>query len=134
MPHLSANPFSKYNHNEVMNLIQNLNKTLAKIQELLNERNWTLYRLSKASGITYSSLNSMFNKNTQPTIYTLEKICVSLDITLADFFKNENTMPKESFTAAEKEYIGDFRKLDKTDQELLQKLCKKLLSASEKTN
>ena len=115
-------------------MIQNLNKTLAKIQELLNERNWTLYRLSKASGITYSSLNSMFNKNTQPTIYTLEKICVSLDITLADFFKNENTMPKESFTAAEKEYIGDFRKLDKTDQELLQKLCKKLLSASEKTN
>ena len=117
-----------------MNLIQNQNKILAKIYELLQERNWTLYRLAKASGITYSSLNSMFNKNTQPTIYTLEKICTSLDITLADFFNDGNTSPKQIFTDTEKNLIENFRKLEKTDQELLQVLCQKLILASDKTN
>ena len=51
-----------------------MNDTLMKIQKLMNERNWSLYKLAKESDIPYSSLNSLFLKNNQPTLSTLEKI------------------------------------------------------------
>ena len=119
-----------------MNVTQNQNKTLAKIQEMLDERDWTLYRLSKDSGITYSSLNSMFNKNTQPTISTLEKICTSFGITMADFFDEWTPSSKDILTDKEKKLVDSFRKLEKTDQDILEMLCQKLLLAksNEKSN
>ena len=70
-----------------------LNKLLIKIQELLDERNWTLYRLSKESNIPYSSLNSLFLKNNQPTVSTLEKVCDGFHITLSEFFSDDT--PKD---------------------------------------
>ena len=53
---------------------QTLNDILAKIDGYRERRGWTLYRLAKESGMQYSSLHSMFEKNTQPTIPTLTKI------------------------------------------------------------
>lgn len=35
---------------------------IARIQELCNARGWTYYRLAKESGITYSTLSTMLNK------------------------------------------------------------------------
>ena len=49
-----------------------MNDVLQKIKELMEERGWSLYKLAKESGIPYSSLNSLFQKNNQPTITTLE--------------------------------------------------------------
>lgn len=66
-----------------------LNSTLLRIQELLEQKKWTVYKLSKESDIPYSSLNSLFLKNNQPTISTLEKICKGLNIALSDFFSNK---------------------------------------------
>lgn len=63
-----------------------MNTTLKKIMDLLEERQWTIYRLAKESGIPYSSLNSLFQKNNQPTISTLEKICAGFHITMCEFF------------------------------------------------
>ena len=50
-----------------------MNDTLMKIQKLMNERNWSLYKLAKESDIPYSSLNSLFLKNNQPTLSTLDE-------------------------------------------------------------
>ena len=67
-----------------------LNHTLTKIKHLLDERNWTLYKLAKEAGIPYSSLNALFLKNNQPTIATLEKICGGFHITLSEFFADDS--------------------------------------------
>lgn len=72
-----------------------LNKLLTKIQELLDERNWTLYRLSKEANIPYSSLNSLFLKNNQPTVSTLEKVCDGFHITLSEFFAEDTPYRKK---------------------------------------
>lgn len=40
-----------------------MNDVLKRIKEILDEKGWTLYKLSKETGIPYSSLNSLFNKN-----------------------------------------------------------------------
>lgn len=68
------------------------NHVLKKIEYYMQLRNWTVYRLAKEADIPYSSLNSMFLKNTQPTIPTLERICEGLNMSMSDFF-SENPAP-----------------------------------------
>ena len=38
----------------------NKNITLMKLELLMNERNWSVYKLAKESDIPYSSLNNLF--------------------------------------------------------------------------
>lgn len=59
---------------------------LDRIYELCAERNWTCYKLSKASGIPYSTLNTMLNKHNAPSLPTLQKICAGFGISLTEFF------------------------------------------------
>ena len=47
---------------------------LDRIQQLLTFKHWSLYKLAKQSDIPYSSLNNIFNRQTCPTMVTLEKI------------------------------------------------------------
>ena len=40
---------------------------LDRIRELCEQRKWSYYQLSKASGIPYSTLNTMLNKENIPS-------------------------------------------------------------------
>ena len=60
----------------------------ARIRYLCEARGWTVYRLAKESGITYSTLCTMLNKSNLPSIPTLSKICCGLGITMSDFFND----------------------------------------------
>ena len=57
-----------------------------RIRTLMTERNWSEYRLAIASGLSQSTIANIFNRNTVPSISTLEAICEGLGITLAQFF------------------------------------------------
>lgn len=59
---------------------------LVRIKNLLDERSWSLYRLSKEAGISQSTLSNMFARNNAPTIGTLEEICRAFGITMSQFF------------------------------------------------
>ena len=105
-----------------------MNDTLKRINELLKNRNWSLYKLAKESGIPYSSLNSMFQKNNQPTIATLEKICRAFHINMSDFFSE--SMPcktiEKQFSKNEQELIQSYRNLSRNNQKLLYDFVKLL--------
>lgn len=60
--------------------------THKRLRQLMNERGWTEYRLSKQCGLSQSTLANMFKRNTQPSISTLEAICGGFGITLSQFF------------------------------------------------
>ena len=45
------------------------------IEELMDQRGWTVYRLGKESGISQSTLAHVFRRDSAPTIATLEIIC-----------------------------------------------------------
>ena len=47
---------------------------LKRIQELCEERGWSCYQLAKASGIAYSTLSTMLNKQNMPTLPTFLKL------------------------------------------------------------
>ena len=57
-----------------------------RIRELMEERNWTDYRLAKEANLSHSTVTNMFNRNNAPTLPTLEAVCRAFGITLALFF------------------------------------------------
>ena len=57
-----------------------------RLRQLMTERGWTEYRLSKECGLSESTLANIFRRNTMPSIGTLESICVGFGITLSQFF------------------------------------------------
>ena len=59
---------------------------LQRLNQLLDERGWTVYRLAKNCGLSESTLANIFKRNTVPTITTLERICDGFGITLSQFF------------------------------------------------
>ena len=61
-----------------------------RIMELCRIRGWTVYRLAKESGITYSTLCTMLHKDNAPSVYTLVRLCGGFRITLAEFFDDGN--------------------------------------------
>ncbi|MBQ6907275.1 MAG: helix-turn-helix transcriptional regulator [Clostridia bacterium] len=61
-----------------------------KLQNLLNKQGWTRYKLAKQSGVPESTLTNIFYRGTTPTISTLEEICKTLNITLSQFFAEDN--------------------------------------------
>lgn len=60
--------------------------TRERIRALMEERNWSEYRLAKVSGLTQSTIANIFHRDSVPSISTLEAICRALGITLAQFF------------------------------------------------
>lgn len=88
---------------------------LNRLRTLCNERNWSLYRLAKESGITYSTLNSMFNKSNIPTVATLLKLCDGLGITMSQFFCDDEI---SDLSKSQKECLELWNKLDKQSKKL----------------
>lgn len=64
--------------------------THTRLRQLMKERGWTEYRLSKESGLSESTLANIFRRNTLPSISTLESICAAFGITLSQFFAEGN--------------------------------------------
>lgn len=60
--------------------------THERLRQLLNERGWSEYKLSKRCGLSESTVANIFRRNTVPSIATLETICSGFGITMSQFF------------------------------------------------
>lgn len=67
-----------------------MNITL-RIQNLMNERGWSEYRLAKEANLSQSTIANIFRRNNAPTIPTLEAVCDAFGLTLAQFFTEDNS-------------------------------------------
>lgn len=63
------------------------NFCIKRIRELMEKNDFNPYRLAKKSGVSLSTLTSMFEKNTEPHIQTLDKICSACGISVSQFFE-----------------------------------------------
>ena len=95
------------------------NATLMKLESLMSQKQWTVYRLAKESGIPYSSLNNLFQRNTEPTLPTLRKICEGLGISLSDFFSDEPSPTVTEYSSEERKLISLYHNLKNSDKKLL---------------
>ena len=48
---------------------------LKRLKTIMQSRDISEYKLAKLSGVPQSTINSMFRKHNNPSIYTLECLC-----------------------------------------------------------
>ena len=60
--------------------------TMGRVNELMAERDLSLYQLAQMSGVSYSTLKNTAQRNGQLTVDTIERICIGLEISMSDFF------------------------------------------------
>ncbi len=95
---------------------------LERIQELLKERDWSMYQLSQRAGIPQSTLSNLFIRYNAPTIPTLEKICSALGITLSEFFRDTSSAPSSD----DERILDKWHKLSSEGKEALLKLLSEI--------
>lgn len=93
--------------------------TKQRIRELMRERNWTEYRLAIASDLSQSTIANIFNRNTIPSVSTLEAICKGLGITMAQFFSEGNMV---ELTDEQKHMFDSWVTLSLEQKQVLQEL------------
>lgn len=96
---------------------------LEKITKYRLERNWTEYQLAEKSGLPQSTISSWYRKHQIPTIPSLEKICDAFNITLAQFFSDEN-LEIIQVTKKQSDLIHEWNKLEENQQLAVLELLK----------
>ena len=91
---------------------------LERINEIMKRQNITDYQLAKLSGLASSTISNMRRRNTIPSIPTLENICDSLNISLMQFFADENTL-MYPVTPRQREFLDYYVQLSDEQQNLL---------------
>ena len=91
----------------------------ARIKELMEERGWSEYRLAIASGLSQSTVANIFNRNTTPSVATLESICNGFGITLAQFFAEGDMV---ELTEEQKEMFAAWSALTREQKDVLSQL------------
>ena len=93
------------------------NYIIARIEQLWEKKKFSRYRLAQKSGIAQSSISTLLNRKSVPTIQTLEKICEGFDITLAQFFAGDEEIP--DLTSDQKQLLSDWNAMGEHQKELV---------------
>ena len=63
--------------------------TINRLQNILTERNLSLYALSKEKSIPYTTIKTAERRGNQLSVETIERLCDALGITLSEFFRED---------------------------------------------
>ncbi len=98
----------------------NEEEVLARIQELMDFNGWTLYKLAKESGLSYTSLSSAFKRGSRISTDSLQKICSAFQISYDEFFQQEsNPLRNYELTEDEQRMLNRYRALSGQKKQLL---------------
>ena len=87
-----------------------------RIEQILAQRGWSVYRLGKESSLSQSTLAHVFRRDSEPTISTLETICKALGITLSQFFAEGNFV---ALTAEQRDILDKWATLSEEQKQLV---------------
>jgi len=100
---------------------------LDRLTELRQQRNMSVYKLAKLSGIPQSSIATWYQKGLYPPIDKLELLCSVLDISLAEFF-NVEPVPLH-ITDLEGRHLQRYRLLSPKEQKVVELFINTILDA-----
>jgi transcriptional regulator with XRE-family HTH domain len=86
------------------------------IAELCKKSGISKYRLSQLSGISQFSLGRIIATESLPSLITLEKICAALDVTLSQFFCEEDM---KDMAETQTEVLEIWKDLSADEQEVV---------------
>ena len=97
--------------------MQSENYIIDRIEQLCEKKHISRYRLAQKSGIAQSSISTLLNRKSVPTIQTVEKICEGLDMTLAQFFAGDDKLP--DLTEEQKSLLEEWNAMDEQQRQLV---------------
>ena len=100
-----------------------------KLLALMEEKGWTYYRLSKEADVSWSTIRNMFERDTEPTLPTLEAICKGLGISLEELLLGEDVT---ELSSDQRELLSNWDKLNDEDKTLYLALLRSLNEKQEK--
>ena len=83
---------------------------LNKIREERNKRGWTDYELAENCEIAQSTISTWYNREIEPGVASIEKICSGFGISLSEFFRTSEALPT-CLTAEQQEILSLWSKL-----------------------
>ncbi len=96
-----------------------------RIEYYMKKQNLTRYRLSKKSGVKFSTLNNIFNRDTGLSLMNLSKIVLNgFEISMGEFLGEveETSLDKTSSISDEEEaIIYKYRSLSKSNKKIVKK-------------
>ena len=63
-----------------------MNKFAEMIDRERVSRGWTIYQLSKKSGVAQATIHQWLYKGSVPTLPAIEQVCVAFGLSLVEFF------------------------------------------------
>lgn len=94
-----------------------------RIKQIMKSKNISEYRLAKLSGLSQSTISNIFNRNTAPTIPTIEAICNGLGISMSQFFA-EDTQTDVYLSEEQREMFNAWSTLTAEQKEVIKDLIK----------
>lgn len=96
---------------------------LKKINSMRLARGWSVYHLAVAADLPQSTLINMMNRETLPSLTTLEHICNAFGVTMSEFFREDSD---DRAPSEEEEFERLYRSLTKKQAKLVVQLMKEL--------
>ena len=69
--------------------------TLEKIDMLRIQRGWSINNLATEAMLTQSTINNLYSRRAEPKLSSLRAICDAFDISLSEFFAEEDVKEDE---------------------------------------
>lgn len=83
----------------------------ARIRQLLEERKYSVYQLSKESALSTSTLYGIYKNQNSPSLNTLLRICKCLNVTMGEFFLEYDFTNIIILTPTEQNHIMLYRSI-----------------------
>ena len=96
---------------------------LDRIRQERNKRGWSDYELAENSGISQSTISTWYNRNIEPGVASIERICDGLGISLSQFFMEDSG----GLTDEQKEIFELWTKLNPVQRSALKDLIRSFL-------
>ena len=107
-----------------------------KVKQLMKSRGWKKYRLAEEMGVSASTVQYVFERDSFPKFETIEKICAAFNMTVPEFFLEDIIVGKKAGETQTLEIIIEFVKQMPDAQQrrvlnIVQALAKDTLIAAE---
>ena len=93
---------------------------LDRIEQLLKEKHMSHYELAKRSGLHQSSISVIFRRRSIPSVFTLDKICEGMGMTLAEFFSEGEG--RANLTESQRNLLETIESFSEEDQKRVMRM------------
>ena len=98
---------------------------LDKIENDRKRRGWSIYRLSDETGINAPTIHYWYKNSVLPSLQFINEICIAFNISLADFFADNNFT---ELTPELKALFDSWVVLTKDEQESIKAIIKSYMA------